>query len=380
MMSYISDGDLLHTPAAERARRKALLFPGLLAVAFLVGAPGAYLVANTLEASYTAEGSLWIEGSYRQGSNDAAARQDGGQLESKAWIELLRSHRVLEPVVVDQQLFLRPPGEYAQAFASFTVAKQFIAGTYELRVGDLGEKFELVNDQGAVVQRGTLGSPVGQSLGFIWTPSRASFPPKANVEFAVLSLGGAIEYLSKSLSVAMDRRGGFLRLRLIGPDPTEVADVLNAVMDGYVQLAGELKKGKVKELQATLESQLQTIELELKQAERDLEEFKIGENRESLDRSLPPAERMAEEERLSRRVQVAESLYSQLRGRLEAARLSGASSTPDIRILDRARTPARPDKDIRVPMGMAIFLGCLAAALGSALFLSRLAAIKAAAF
>lgn len=58
--------------------------------------------------------------------------------------------------------------------------------------------------------------------------------------------------------------------------------------------------------------------------------------------------RAIEEARLRRRVQTQETLYNDLRRRVENARLAAASSVSDIRILDRAVVPGEPSEDQRV--------------------------------
>lgn len=290
-MRSFSDDDLLHPPAAERARRKALLITCSLAVGFLVGAPAAYLVANNPGDSYTAEGNLWIATPPEvdpEGSTKATdgGFMNGGVMQSTAWVELLWSREVLEPV------------------------------------------------------------------------------------------GG--ELLAENLTTRMDRRGNFLHLSLNGPDPTEVADVLNAVMERYVHVAENLKQAKVMELQTILESQLQRAELEFEQAGRDLEEFRIGKIRTAADGMASPPGTSTEEERLSRQLQIAENLFSELQARVEAARFAAANSLPPIRILDRASVPSQPSEHPRNLISVMVFFGCVAAALGGALVLSRMAAFDSA--
>mgnify|MGYP001823532394 CR=1 FL=1 len=56
-MSYVSDSELLSPTAAERNRRRAHRYTWLFGLVFLVGAPGAYFVANSAAANYTAEGA-----------------------------------------------------------------------------------------------------------------------------------------------------------------------------------------------------------------------------------------------------------------------------------------------------------------------------------
>jgi capsular exopolysaccharide synthesis family protein len=79
-----------------------------------------------------------------------------------------------------------------------------------------------------------------------------------------------------------------------------------------------------------------------------------------------------EEGRLSRRVTTTENLYSEIRGRVETARLVAASSIPDVRILDRATVPRRPIEDQRLPLAAMILFGCFGAAMGVAILLDHM--------
>jgi len=87
-------------------------------------------------------------------------------------------------------------------------------------------------------------------------------------------------------------------------------------------------------------------------------------------REIPP--RAIDEARLERRVAIAERLYNDLRARYEQARLSALTSTPDLRILDRATVPTRPLGNDRNRMILIGFLGSLALALAGAILLDRL--------
>lgn len=269
----LSDYELIHPPADRDKQRSVLRSTLLLALAFLVGPPGAYIALSAPEVSYTAEGRLWIEGASRQGSNVVTPIRGAGPPEPNAWIELLRSYQVLEAVVVDHNLYLRSPEEHARAFATFSVADQFLPGAYRLRVGAAGEDFVLVTGEGALVQQGSFGTPIGKNVGFAWEPMRGSFAPGATVEFSILSVRDAARDLSARLTTIMDREGDFLSLRLIGPDRQATVDVLNSLMEQYVGIAAELKISKLNEVVAILEEQLHTTVVELARAKQELEEF-----------------------------------------------------------------------------------------------------------
>lgn len=87
----------------------------------------------------------------------------------------------------------------------------------------------------------------------------------------------------------------------------------------------------------------------------------IGSASQELE-EIPP--RAIEEARLTRRVQIAENLYTTLQGRYEEARLAAVSSIPDVRILDRAVVPQRPAGEDQRPL---IILMALAGSLGLAI-------------
>jgi hypothetical protein len=61
-----------------------------------------------------------------------------GLLEANSWIELLRSYAVLDSVAVEQRLYVRAPADYEPAFTNFSLAPEFLPGSYELRVGAAG--------------------------------------------------------------------------------------------------------------------------------------------------------------------------------------------------------------------------------------------------
>jgi capsular exopolysaccharide synthesis family protein len=84
---------------------------------------------------------------------------------------------------------------------------------------------------------------------------------------------------------------------------------------------------------------------------------------------IPP--RAIEEARLRRGVDIAEALYTELRGRYEEASLARASSIPDVRILDRAVIPDGPANDQRARLAGMLFLGFLGAGLAGAVLLDR---------
>lgn len=480
----------------------------LLALALLLGGGVSFWVWRTAPVLYTAEGNLWVEVPQQRGSGDVAPIRTSGLLQSSAWVQLLRSYSVLDSVVVQQRLYVHPPGEFKAAFSTFGLSDSFAPGTFELRVGSSGEDFVLATDAGVTVEEGRLSEGVGKTLGYEWTPPDGSFPPEAIVPFSVQSPRDAARDLSGRLVTLMPGEGNFLEILLDGQSPAEIASIVNALMDRHVKVAAELKRARLDEVQAILEEQLQYTEAELADAEQELEEFRVttitlpseraapitpglaetrdpvfanffdmriqldqlrrdrtrlqsvldditaagevriealelipaaarsSELRRILDdlvdarsnlRALrdryaddyPPVQdllvqigtiernaiprvvrgiidelsaeerdmsgrveatsmdleaippRTIEEGRLSRRVNITETLYNELRGRVETARLAAASSIPDVRILDRAQIPQEPTQDDRMRLTIMILFGCLGLAMGGAVLLDR---------
>lgn len=343
-MPQVPGREAFRPPATERAGGSALRYALLVAGTFLAGLPIAYLVSSHGEDSYRAEGTVWVDAVPRRGGSDALPDRERARPEASAWVELLRSRRVLEPVVLDQRLYLRPPTGDGTAFASFTVAEPYRPGTYELRIDGSGEHFVLVDGGGGSLQEGTLGSPIGGEQGFDWTPPRGSFAPGAAVAFSVSGVEAAVRDLSVGLQATLDRDGRFLRVALEGSDPREVADVLDAVMQSLVDVATDLKRMRYDEVLAVLQEQLRHSRQDLEQAEHDLEAFRVDTSLGPTRDRPQPASGKSTEVRLSRQVNVAEEVYAELLRRVEAARLASASLTPDLRILDRASVSERPQR------------------------------------
>jgi capsular exopolysaccharide synthesis family protein len=81
--------------------------------------------------------------------------------------------------------------------------------------------------------------------------------------------------------------------------------------------------------------------------------------------------RTIQEARLTRTFEIASAQYSEVRSRYERARLSAASSVPDVRILDYAVVPQYPVQDPRAPLALMVFGGLLALGVLTAILLDR---------
>jgi capsular exopolysaccharide synthesis family protein len=181
-------------------------------------------------------------------------------------------------------------------------------------------------------------------------------------------------------------RSGPVRIEALELIPAAAnASELRRILDELVSARSELRVlqdrysddyGPIQDLLAQLETietrsiprVVEGIIAELTAREQEMQSY-VEESAAQLQQ-IPP--RTIEEGRLQRRVTTTETLYNEIRGRVETARLAAASSIPDIRILDRATVSTRPSEDRRIPMAGLILLGCLGAAVGGALLLDHL--------
>lgn len=260
--------------------------------ATVVGLFGAALAWRVAPVQYTAEGSLWLEPPTQSGggvTGDVTPIRASGLLEASGWVELLRSYAVLDSVAVQERLYLRAPRQHESAFASLRLGESFRPGAYVLAVDAEGRTFTLSTADGIVVQSGQLGEAIGSEIGLEWRPSTGAFPPGAEVAFSVIHPRDAARQLSSQISTRIDQQANFLRLSLPGPNPERIAGVLNAVMDRHIQVAAEVKSGRLDEVVGILEEQLRRTEAELAQAEQDLEEFRVNTITLPSDQATPIA-------------------------------------------------------------------------------------------
>ena len=284
-------GDLDDQPMDWRRLASAVLArKWLLGLALVVGLAGATYSWLTVQPTYTAEGSLWVqvEGT-RASAGDVTPIRQSGLLENSAWVELLRTFAVLDPVVVQQRLYISSPEEFDEAFADFRLADQFVPGGFVLTVGADGKGYQLDTQEGLVVETGTLGAPVGEKLGFLWTPSAGALRAGAEVPFRVIPPRDAARRLAERLVTRIDRDGNFISLSLDGSDPESITTIVNSMMGRLVELADELKRGKLQETLEILEEQLTYSEQELADAERALEEFRVATITLPSDEATPIA-------------------------------------------------------------------------------------------
>ncbi len=473
----------------------------------VVGTVIGVLVSRWAPVAYTAEARLWVAIQDRSSAMEGPI-QSGELLQGTAWLELLGSYAVLDPVVRDQQLYLRVRDRDLDAMQGFEVDSVYTPGAYVAQVDAAGRSVELRTGQGDRVEVVRPGEPIGAGLGLRWQPDASVWTPGREIAFAVLHPRLAVQRLVASLDADIARGSNFLMLRYSNADAERAQAVMNTLADRYVDVAAELKRAKLAELRDILETQLTYAENNLRNAELALESFRVQTitlptdpatpvnpgieatrapalsgyfelniEREALERdrsaiarllaSAPQAPlsvdplaaigavqgspelsqaltelatrraevralqqqytdehpltrralddlahlqgtvvpqlaravmsdletrianldgmvssaseelrqipaRSIDEARLNRAVQIAATLYNELRQRYEGARLATETTIPDIRVLDYARVPQVPSSNPRMQILLVAVLGSLGLAIALALLLERL--------
>jgi capsular exopolysaccharide synthesis family protein len=480
----------------------------LVLVALLLGGGGGAIALRYIQPKYLAQATIWIQ-VMREGGGRPALQgpiQSGQLLESYAWLDLLRSYAVLDPVIEAERLYLKV-GDPANArvLDGFRLREPFQPGDYRLSLAKDGRSVMLSDAKGVLLQQGGVGDSLGQALGFAWVPAVSGVVPGATVKFSVRHPRDVARQLGDGLKSEMQQNGNFLRIALAGTDPVRATATVNAIAERYETVAAELKRRKLDELTSILDEQLRYADQNLRNAEAELERFRVAtitlpteggtpvtpglqqahgpaftnffnmkveqeqlrRDRSAIERALaepsalgvasleyieavrnssellgalqelttrraelralrrqytdehPTVQRLddgirtleqeaipvlartllgelqererqidglvrsasaelqriptrqLEEARLTRRVALADNLFTTLRQSYEAARLAAASSIPDVRILDRAVVPREPVEDKRPRVLLMALLGGLGLGVLGALLLDR---------
>lgn len=248
----------------------------LILLVTLAGTAAGYGFASMAQPSYVARTTLWVE-QPGGGRTIQGPIQQAEFLPATAWVDLLKSNAVLEPVVRELGLHIRAESpEDSAAVASLNLREDFQPGAYQLQVDETGRTFVLSTADGTVVQRGRVGEAVGAELGFQWQPSAQLLRPGRIIGFSVARPTTVAQGLGQQIVAVSVPNSSFLTLELAGTNPEWVASTLNAVAQQQIEIAAELKRAQNQELSSRLERQVQTAADSLRQAEEALESFRVG--------------------------------------------------------------------------------------------------------
>jgi succinoglycan biosynthesis transport protein ExoP len=256
----------------------------------LIGTGLVVVASRYMPLRYTANATLMV-GSHDTNSEMQGPIQSSQLLQSVAWLELLRSYKVMDYVVEEQRLYLAYDPQFAPVLATFRIdsAARYRPGEYRLTFDAARNQVQLKTAEGAPVEPPVAaGAPVGLSVGFSWQPSPPALAANPDVKFTVMTPRDAAGTLRNRVVPQMAaQEGNFIRLEYTSGDPEQVAAVLNAVADRFVSVAAELKGAKLRELRDILWRQLDQADQQLTAASMALENFQVETATLPSDPSTP---------------------------------------------------------------------------------------------
>src|SRR6266550_61228 len=233
-------------PSFERPmaaiRRYKLLILGIMLIAVVAG----FAATRFLHPQYEVRATIWIEPSMQ--SDFAGPIRSPGLLSSTAWVELVRSYRIVDAVVRKLALYVEPENSPdSWIFANFAIADRFVPGKYLLKVDRTRKRWQLVLDNGALPDSGAMGDSVGRRAGLRWVIPAVVFggSGKRQINFTVSTPREAAVDLMKRLNADLPDKSNFLWLRLRGENPQLDQRTLNTWMKEYVDVASQLKRRNV---------------------------------------------------------------------------------------------------------------------------------------
>lgn len=264
--------DWLRILNAVRAAKWLVI--GITVAGTLAGVIG----ARRLKPSYEAHTTVWVELPDPRDQTRQEGPIQSGQLFETAtsWLDLLRSHVVLDEVVRDYRLYLLPKSAADTAvFANASISGDLRPGRYRLE-WDRAGKFRLHDlSEDVILQSGAAGEPVGSIIGLGWTPLVSADRLGSSVDFQLFTVADAAQRLSEELRIRSSQDGNFVRIARRGAFPIRTADIVNAVAERFVVAAADLKRQRLKELTAILQDQLNHAQTNLRTAEAALTEFRV---------------------------------------------------------------------------------------------------------
>ncbi|HEV8149742.1 MAG TPA: Wzz/FepE/Etk N-terminal domain-containing protein, partial [Gemmatimonadales bacterium] len=126
----------------------------------LLGLGAGIAATRIIKPDYAVQATIWIE----TPSQGRAGTPIQGEelLASKAWLELLTTFKVLDPVVQSRRLFLTIGDEADRPlFTEFDLSGRFLPGQFELTIEKDGRGYQLKQRNGIYAEAGNLADSVG---------------------------------------------------------------------------------------------------------------------------------------------------------------------------------------------------------------------------
>jgi polysaccharide biosynthesis transport protein len=275
-MNGAPDQDAIPWSRYIEAIKRHAIFILVLAIAGSV--VGARVAVRTIRPLYDAQSSIWINSTPTSASQQAGPiRQQQLFLPPNAWIGLIRSFAVVDPVVETLRLNVT----YKQSsdsvlFRNLNWTPTTTFGAYTLTIDNDGKGYLLSTAKGAVVEQGTVGDSIGRKAGLQWLPEKRLLRPGRTIEFSVVSPRSVSEHLAAAVRPSLPEDGLFLTIALSGENPDRTARTVNAWARQAVSASGDLKRSRLLEFMKILGEQVTLAEAQLHENENALEQFRVN--------------------------------------------------------------------------------------------------------
>ena len=262
-------------PPLERPLAAIKRYKFLIVAIVLLASAGGLVASRLVVPMYEVQNTIWIES---QTPMRAGPIRQAELLNDEAWVELLRSYRIADAVVRKLTLYLKPEKSGDRpVFDGFSVADRFLPGNFEIVVDRSRKRWTLTNVKSSFSDQGAMGDSVGRAAGFRWVLPQTAFngSGERKIAFTVSTPRETAVQLIGRLNPYLAPHSNFLWVRLQDPDAKLAERTLNTYVGEYVRVASELKKRNVVEYANLLGEQVQFAEKSLKDAESNLENFRI---------------------------------------------------------------------------------------------------------
>src|SRR3989475_10223737 len=181
-----------------------------------VGTLEGIIGARFLKPTYQARVTVWLEIADQSAHERDQGPFESGQLLGTAtgWLDLLRSHVVLDDVVRQWRLYLKPQSAAdSAALATLTVPGDVRPGRYRLgRAAAPNRLLSPAADAQVVLQEATPGEAIGAALGLVWVPPAGTVQPGGRVDFTVTTTSEAALQLAEELRIRAAPEGNIVRI------------------------------------------------------------------------------------------------------------------------------------------------------------------------
>jgi capsular exopolysaccharide synthesis family protein len=247
----------------------------LIAVIVLLGTIGGIVATRFIKPTYQVDTTIVVG----ESPDPKGPVRPQVVLNEAAWVELIKSFAILDPVARQTAMFVTPKtDDDSVLFRDFQPTSDLQPGEYSLAIDRGARKYELAvnrNRATAVVERGALGDSIGRVVGFAWQPPSDQLAKRERVAFQVRTPREAANDLRNRLNVVLPPQSRFIKLSLKGQRSQEIAKTMNAVLREFVAEAAALKKRNLTDQRIALGEQLEQSQANLQNFERQLQDVKV---------------------------------------------------------------------------------------------------------